>query len=290
MNYFRRIKQAVQAMVAYERADRLEFVGVLGDHNGVVPAGDGLVYMTLHNGQVIRLLNRRVPNIGGRPVVAGYDASMPNVLQVLYSRGVFGDSDIQPSVPNHHDTHEYPGHDAIFLKPEQFLPLLTLPVSGFTVQVFGGVVRQADNGGWTVISNQQVDLSSYVPAVGARYVLIDASNGGVLSIIIGTLVDSIDALSSSVIPEPSNIPIACIRLYDGQDQIRREANINDFVEVRALASNAYNDSSAQKTGVTKRLLSDDLTLLDAECLIVTQYFDTNNYTLELQGDSVLEVL
>jgi len=231
-NIMYKIKKSVLGLIANESDQKMQFVGVLGNHDGTVDAGDGLVYMTLHNGQVMRLVNKRVPNIAGRSVVAGYDPMEPNLLQVLYFRGVYGDDDTQPLVADHHETHEFPGHDTVWVKQDQFLPLLVLPAEDFTVQVYGGVFRKSDSTGWAIIQNQQVDLSSYVPTAGALYVLIDADNSGALSVVSGTLVDSVDVLDYDDLPEPSNIPIVYIRLYDGQDQVRREANFNDFVDPR----------------------------------------------------------
>ncbi len=288
MNYLRKIKKTIEDLVSEKSESRAQFTGILGNHGGVVDAGDDLVYMTLQGGQVIRLLNRRVPNFSGRSVVAGYDPSAPNVLQVLYARDAYGNIDVHPSVPNHHETHEYPGHDTIFIKPDQFLPFLTLPVVDFTVQVFGGVIRKTDDSGWAIISNQQVDLSSYVPSAGARYALIDAANDGTLSVVSGTLADSIDNLTINLLPEPANIPMACIRLYDGQDRIRREKHVNDFVEVRSLASSIT--SSGGSGGAFQRVLSADLTLDDGEALVTTGYINTKNFSLRLKGDAKLHIV
>ncbi len=243
-NYLHLIRNAVISLISEEKKQRAQFTGILGNHAGVTDAGDGLVYMTLFNGQVIRLINRRVPNVPYKSVVAGYEPSAPNVLQVLYSREVYGGEDADPDVPNHHETHEYPSLDTVWVGAEQFTPLLTLPSSGFIVQVYGGVLRKADDSGWMVVQSEEVDLSSYQPSAGAKYVLIDVDDSGVLSVISGSLVDSIDELSVSDIPETSNIPIACVRLYDGQDEIRRGDPITDFLEVRALvASNVGADHS-----------------------------------------------
>lgn len=243
-DYLRGIKKSISKMVADKTEDKAQLSGILGNHSGVLDAGDGFVYMTVFNGQVIRLINKRVPNIAGLPVIAGYDQSEPNFLQVLYSRGVFGSENTQPQIPNHHENHEYPGLDTVWVGAEQFTPLLTLPSSGFTVQVYGGVLRKADDSGWMVVQSEEVDLSSYQPSVGARYVLLDVNDSGTISVVSGSLVDSIDLLTVSNIPETSNIPIACVRLYDGQDEIRRGDPITDFIEVRALvASNVGADHS-----------------------------------------------
>lgn len=274
---------------AVERRDKdVRFAGILGNSSGtVLTSVAGKVYVTKYNGETITVLNRRVPNTPYLPVVVGYDASAPGVLQVLYARDVYGTQDTSPAVPDHAETHRYAGGDTDFVEASRLMPFLVLPYSTFTVQVYGGVFERSD-GAWGLLSNQTVDLSSYQPSAGAEWVLLQYDDDGVISVLESSEVDTPALLTVSSIPSATQNPLAAIKLYEGQTEIQRNPNgINDFADPRFGWAQGGGGTG---TGVIQRNLAQDLTMVDGTCLILKSYLNIGVYDLNLEGDADLVIL
>jgi len=227
-NIRRNIRKRVQ-----EEIKPFEFPAILGNRYGVVLTGvPSIVYITTWQGQTISVLNKRVPNDWGRPVKVGYDKAEPGVLQVLAARNVFGKEDLRPDVPEHASTHDYGGGDTDFVRASRFMYLLVLPYSGFTVQVFGGAVVMLD-GTIAIVQNQTLDLSSYQPATGALWALIEVDSDGSLSVTTGSTVAQKGALTVADIPTTTQMAICAIKLYSSQTSIQRSpTGVNDFIDLR----------------------------------------------------------
>jgi len=249
----RKVTQIVKN--ALERRDHdVRFAAILGNANGTVLTGvAGMVYATKFNGEVIVVLNRRVPNRSFLSVVIGYDSNAPGVLQVLYARDVYGAQDSGPLVPDH--THTYAGGNADFVEAARIQPLLVLPYDGFQVQVFGGVI-QASDGSWLLVQNQIVDLSAYQPASAAKWVVLEVDDTGAMAVLEGSEVATKEVLTVDDIPASSNTPIVAIQLYEGQTAVQRDPNgINDFVDLRLFATRSatgsdHNQLSGLQGGTT----------------------------------------
>lgn len=236
MSFVTRFRKAFERFIETRSGNTLEVPGLLGNSSLVVPTGVGAnVYVTLWDGSVIEVVNRRVSNKAGTHVVVGIDPAEPGVLQVLRRRGVFGEDDKTIDLANHADSHQYPNYDWIPLRQEQFLPLLVLPdgEGGFVVRVYAATVQKSDGSGWFRVGNQTIDLTSHKPTAGARYVRIESDDAGTLSVIDGSLVSAKELLTLSHIPAGTGLPIVAVRLYDGQEEIRRDNVIDDFIDLRA---------------------------------------------------------
>jgi hypothetical protein len=204
---------------------------VLGNAAGEVWTGFGSkVYVTLYNGEVIDILNRRVSGIATRPVNIGIDDDYPNLVQVLGFADVFDDDEALGHPVDHRATHEWQGHDQVSVSGYQFLPLLVAPASSddFNVQVYRGFLSVPS--GFVKVLSQTLNIASSQPSAGARYVLLQADDAGVVTAKDGTMVDAKELLSGDDIPLPDadRYPMWAVRVYDGQERLRCDRRINDF--------------------------------------------------------------
>ena len=220
-----------QARAIKKLAKPSEEPGILafmGDGNGNVDAGDGYVYARLiDNGEVVTVYNQGVQHREDALILLGYRRSHPNLLQALSSWGADAANPSVPDIGQHHETHELNGGDDVWLAGDRFLPLLITPSSGFVAQIYG-----SGN-----VTNQQLDLSSYVPAAGAKYVLIQADEAGTVTVKEGATVGSKGALTNADIPtvDLGNARLWAVQLYDGQEQLNKDTTpggLNDFKDLR----------------------------------------------------------
>lgn len=220
------------------------FPAVIGLANGTILTGvDGIIYVrNFLNGQILTVYNFTVPNIRNLQVEVGRKVETPGLWQVKGVREAYS----QPAggaVGTASHTHT-----DLFINRDRFLPFLVLPSDGdgFTVHVYGDVFRNVD-GEATIIENQQVDLSSYVPATGAKWVVIDVDEDGVIGVNEGSVVETKELLTLADIPAAldGHIESCAIRLYAGQEQLYRDPlSINDFVDLRSTSGGGGADVEA----------------------------------------------
>lgn len=188
----------------------------------------------LDNGQEMEVYNNRMATIPELKVIIGSDPTMPGQIHVLRP------NDAERSwnywVVNHHKSHEYPGHDTVWVQGAQIIPFNVSPAGGFSVTVFCNDPVRGD-GAWVRGTTATVDLTTSVPAVGARYVLIEIDDTGAITTTDGDVVNDRYLLTSADIPEPTagRLVLAGVRLYDGQDEIRRDTRYgkrNDIDDLR----------------------------------------------------------
>lgn len=216
------------------KQDRLEFPAILGNHSGVVPTDTaGVVYVTKWNGEVLQVINRRVPNQPYAHVMVGFESPKSKILQVLRGRDVYGELDEKVQIPYHAETHQFPGEDTVWVREDQFTHLLVYPSDGMTVQIYGGIIRAYDNSGWIVVKNQTLDLTASVPSsAGAKWGLIEVDENGDASVTLSAAVGSKSLLAVGDIPDPSETPIAAVKLYYGQTEVRRDGSVSDIIDLR----------------------------------------------------------
>lgn len=188
----------------------------------------------LDNGQEMEVYNNRLATIPELKVIVGSDPTMPGQLHVLRP------NDAERSwnywVVNHHKSHEYPNHDAVWVQGAQIIPFNVLPAGAFTVTVYCDDALRGD-AEWVKGTTATIDLASSVPTAGARFVLIEIDETGAIVTTDGAEVDDRYLLAFSDIPEPTagRMPICAVALYDGQDMLRRDTRYgkrNDFVDLR----------------------------------------------------------
>jgi hypothetical protein len=229
-----RLRKTLKAVTKPQTGWTDVFSAVIGLKNGTVQTGvNGIIYIrNLLNGQVLTVYNFTVPNIAGLQVEVGRKVETPGLWQVKGVREVYA-MPAGGTVGSASHTH-----DDLFLNRNRLLNFLVFPMSGeeFNVQIYGDVFRNSA-GLATSILNQQLDLASYVPTTGAKWVVIEADSDGNIQVSEGDEVTAKELLTLADIPAPTagRVESCAIRLYAGQAQLYRDpTSVNDFVDLRGL--------------------------------------------------------
>lgn len=204
-----------------------------------------VVLVQTSNG-VIRALNYSLPARIGLPVVVEFRASawvvtgldhlaLPNLGNVHY-------------VPAHHDAHEFAredgGDDVVWLKKEQYTPLLVAPTTppSMFVRVFPSTVIGNDLRIHELTSVMLIDLSLYVEE-STRYALI--------SLDLDTRQPAVSV--SEFVPEvmPGVVPLALVRIRGGTTSIGWQ----DILDIRDLPPTLASVTLARIDDVSESLNS-----------------------------------
>jgi len=246
-------------------------IAMLGDGSGnvLVDGEPGMVYARVDNGQVIEVFNDKVPAENNRQVEIGIDRRQPGLWQVIRIRRSYGESVDTPFTVFHHEQHEYPNADTVFVRRDQFTPLLVLPAGGMSVRIFGDVIYRYGMTAPIKVENTDVDLSSYVPVSGALWLLIEALEDGTINYVEGDTVASLSVLEFTPLPVPSPdaFPICAISLYNGQTSIRRDDEVRHIVDLRQFISDVTVDPLTSFSGFDEKVtvVEDDYVFgLDSE--------------------------
>lgn len=250
------VRKSIQ-QVTKELKDRIDSAGEfwinrqpasLGNYAGIVkvPDTNNMVYARLENGQVVRVFNTIAPNINNWKVYIGSDKSQPGILKVLEVRWVHNLSQAVGYLLFHHGQHEYPAPDTVWIRRDQFMPLLVLPGGEFNIRVYGDIIymlgmdapiRIADI---TDIDMTNVDGVDYTISSGAKYVLLEILSDGTFNFVDGDVWGTIDFLRVSAplpAPTPGAFPICAIEFYGGQTSIRRDSAERNIIDLRMFTSN-----------------------------------------------------
>lgn len=263
-----------------------EIIARMGNRDGDVDAGNGYSYVKTFDGQTLTVYNGKVPNIRGRLVKLKMEYGEYVIVGYwnIYNQDPHEGLLLLPE----HDHNYWTSNNPTWISIDQILPLLVAPYSGMTVQVYEGQFRKKDNSGIGSVATQTIDLSSYRPASGAIYVVIETDDDGILSVTSGSAVDGPEDLTLADIPEAAGIGLCAVRLHDGQEELFRNKYINDFVDLRSMIWYVGGDGGSG--GAFQRILSADLTLVNGECLVITGYLDAGSYVVDCQGDAEVCVL
>lgn len=216
---------------------------------GTIPARSVVKFT---NGLELEVLNFRFSSVEDLKVRVGFDPLLPGVLQVLGIResiNLIGQASSWSFwVPEHHENHEFPNPDTVWVHGAQFVPLNVVPVSGLTVRIFGSVLW--GDGTWVGFQTETEDMTARVPSAGARFVLVEVDTDGTLEFTNGTEKDSRNLLTYADIPVPTEgrKPICAIRLYDGQTTIYHDVRVgkpNDVIDLRWSNFPATHDHDAR---------------------------------------------
>jgi len=276
----RQVQKSLQALQPQPLPDI--FIATIGDRAGVYDAGNNNIYVReLASGQPVVVKNQAVPNIPGRLVKVERQGG---ALYVIGYWGIYGENEGQESVvPDH--SHRWPDPNFVPVEAATIMPFNILPYDGFEVQIFGGIFQKSD-GTFGSVANQVFDLSGYQPAAGALIVHFQCNDSGVVSVVEGTEVDVKELLSTASIPVATEISLRIgVRLYAGQESVRRDGQINDFYDWRMSVV----QSNVEEGGPFQRNRQKDLALIDGECLHLLDYLTMNTYDIILAGDAALEI-
>lgn len=193
----------------------------------------GVIYCRLSNGQVISAVNSIAPLIFDYPVTVGRNPKNQywEVIEIRQPYAV----PLQGGLVDHHETHEYPNRDTVFVHGEQFLPFDVLPDqdNAFHVNIYGGVVTINDTR--YLIDNQTMDLSAYALSTGAKWLLLEINSSGELDVVLSADYGSKEALTPDLVPPPdeSAWDMCAIKFYAGQATLQRNPNgTDDFLDLR----------------------------------------------------------
>lgn len=198
------------------------------------PNNKRIIWVTYFNGDTAQVLNHRVASKPNVLVLVGYDpVQFPNRLQVLGMWDVYQDAQ-WGGIVSHADDHGWLGRDPLWIRGEQFLPALVIPVAG-QLKVIVYPIALLGMLGWRVFTSQTiVDISASVPTTGYRYGLLVMHKFGGFVIRDGVIVKSRSLLTEDRIPVPTagdNV-IAALVLYKGQTQLLKNKRGSDILDLR----------------------------------------------------------
>ena len=242
----------------YERHAPITELGLLGDASGTVRIRDHWVWVTLINGDLVKAWNQEVPNSRpGLHIELEWRRGRWYVTRALddYDEPVF------TGVVEHADTHARFGGDVDWVDETRILPGLVTAYSGMTVAVYA--LAMLGTTAWKVTSTQYVDLTSYIPASGANWLLLEMSVSGAITATAGASVSSRELLTDAGIPMPvtSGKPLAAVKMYFNQTDVVQSSTQNDIRDLRwgkaldpdlaaiAALNPADNDIIQRKAGV-----------------------------------------
>lgn len=236
--------------------------GLLGDGQGNVrvTARPNYCYARMLSAPdiSIEVYNDRTTYVNNLPVLIGYDADNPRLLQVLKIRlnntaeasGGITYANIGPHAKTHQWLDPRGGQDIVYIHLRQWLPFRVYPAGTLTIGVYPGYAYCADLGRYAYIAPPVADLAAYVPATAglARFVLISLTAAGTIRITLGSEVNLYD-LDLTNIPSitSGDRPLAAIRLYNTQTRIAEGRAYTDLLDLRYPIA----------TGAGSGLLSDD---------------------------------
>lgn len=199
------------------------FAGVVGKADGTIYTDNpGEIYVRdLLNGQPVVVRNVTSSLDLNTQVEVGKRVDQPNFLQIKSVRQTYNVPANGARTYYHAPQHYLTGGDPVFLDPKQILRMSALvsDPAAFTIQVYGGLARTQN--GFAVIENQELDLSSYVPSVGAVYVGIETDDDGVLSVHVGDAFASAESGTAADLPVPERgqYALAFVLLYESMEAL-----------------------------------------------------------------------
>ena len=121
--------------------------------------------------------------IAGLKIRVGYRSERPDLLQVL------GEADQRIEVDStqtiiytplkpHAPQHMWGYSDPVFLRFRQITDLAIYISTGLTIQISAGVIKV--DSGYVKIASQTLDLTSYVPVSGEKYILLSIDGVGAI--------------------------------------------------------------------------------------------------------------
>ncbi len=230
-----------------EKQDQLRAVaGVLGDGTTqvLVPDQANWCYARINN-EVVTVYNNRVSATPDLPVWIGEDPLQPGIDQVLGVRSTFAldETDTnRSSVPAHGETHGWDGPDPAPVWPQQIMAGRVAAYQAFQVVVYPILVWAGNPERYMVVEatpESPVDLRPYVPTTSnkALYVVVSIGGGG-LAYTLGSEVD-LTSLTYADIPSApagTQIVLAAVRLYHGQEAIIEALGGTDVVDLRGAST------------------------------------------------------
>jgi len=200
-----------------------------------IPGKQNVVYATDLTGNVHEIYNSIAPNDIGQFV---WVKKIDQKLQVVGMRHVWSGY-VAPQVGPHWFTHAWGprGTDIIPVSGDQFIPWIVSPGTTYP----NVVVKRTPipiTGGWSPANDETIDLTSHIPASGARYVLLSVNSSGTITVTNGgtvSLPTDLDYTDYPTLPTGER-PIYLVVLYHGQTVLNYNPSQSDFVDLRWMQS------------------------------------------------------
>jgi hypothetical protein len=225
-----RLRKKLKKLEEPDTGWRDVFPAIMGRTDGTVLTGiPGIVWVrNILNGQALTVLNNGVPNRPLIQVEVGRRVDQPGVWQIKGTIEPFSvPSTGGPVIGDHHERHEFPNPDTVWIDRRQIKPLTVLVynAAGFVVKILGGVLLTAN--GPTKIATQTVDLSAHVPTTGALFAGIESDDDGAITVNVGTGFAAPGIGTAADMPSPADgkYTRAWVLLYEGQTALSN----NDIV-------------------------------------------------------------
>lgn len=179
----------------------------------------------------------------GMRVRVGYTSDQPTLLQVLTQDdprfeylGTNSDGSggqIGQFIQKHAQQHAWLNTDPVFIDYNQITNLAVYAAGGMLIGVRHGIIPRV--GIDTYVTDQTLDLTSYVPVSGALWALISISSGdGTPAITLGSSVTDRSTLNYTAIPDTpvGNFRLAAVALYAGQTAVVMTRTQQDIFDLR----------------------------------------------------------
>lgn len=217
------------------KAEKQQFYKAFtGDYNNVVnvPGRPGFIYVRDWGGLIHIVKNTVVPTDQANYMVyIGPDPFNPRVQIVLGLVNAF-DTNVVPGIPIHHETHEWPASDTVWVQSMQIVPALVMTKAGMVVTIYPFWAQVAD-GTFKYVPMQDLDMTSYRPSKGACWGLLSIDTSGNIVVTTTEPVANLTLLLSAPIPVPQNVrSFAAIALHVGQGTIIQNAGQNQIADLR----------------------------------------------------------
>lgn len=212
------------------------YIGWTGWPDGTIydDSRPNYIRVVLQDGSKIEAWNDGVPTVVGLQIDLYSDPVYPGLLRAKQPRLSFSRDFPFVCIRFHRDNHTWPGPDTVAVELRQFMPLHP-SVNGFVLTVRAGWVETTD--GLKFFASESVDLSSYKPASGARYVLVSIGDDGLLTITSGTVKDLYSLVIGDIPERPlGHQRICAVRLHIGQAYIKDEKQNPDLLDLRFISS------------------------------------------------------
>lgn len=212
------------------------YIGWTGWADGTVVNASypNFIRVTLPNKEEVEAWNDGIPSVAGMQVDLYTDPDYPGLLRARQPTLSFAKNFPYVCINFHKDNHTWPGPDTVAVELRQFMPLHP-SVNGFVLTVRAGWVESTD--GLKFFASESVDLSSYKPASGARYVLVSIGDDGLLTITSGTVKDLYSLVIGDIPERPlGHKRICAVRLHIGQAYIKDEKQNPDLLDLRFISS------------------------------------------------------
>ena len=229
----RKAKKKLQSIVTTRKnAEMFAFLGDLYTGDLFVRAGNYTrMYATIaFTGQVIKVRNKRFPARFKNPVKLGHAPGSAEIEVIDEWRGVYPNLDL-PILPFHPHTWGETENVA-WIRKEQIMELSPFVKEGMIVLVNSGsfVINGVRRG----FMYQEFDMTSYIPASGARWVTCEIDNTGAITYTEGTLYDSRTLLDISNVPAVTDEKylLFAVKVYFGQTELMFLPDNNDLYDPR----------------------------------------------------------